>query len=211
MATPPPDEEKPTVDRYWLLTTTFYGNWLPGDPGGFVSRVRDVRAEDTRDADAMPPTREPRREHDVPGTPYDADYPGLYRHARQQLKGPPIRIDAEHARLLLEQFLQTATCRGWRLLAAAILANHVHLVVGVAGDPDPTKVLGDFKAYGSRALSKQWGKPLGETWWTYGGSKRKLVGESALLRAIAYVRCQTKPLRFWVAPGVSAHEGWMNQ
>jgi hypothetical protein len=31
------------MDRYWLLTRTTYGTWLPGDVRGFVSRVRDLR------------------------------------------------------------------------------------------------------------------------------------------------------------------------
>ena len=29
------------MDRYWLLTSTTYGNWLPGDPRGFVSTIHD--------------------------------------------------------------------------------------------------------------------------------------------------------------------------
>ena len=70
------------------------------------------------------------------------------------------------------------------------MANHVHLVIGAGDDADATKVLGDFKAYGSRALSARWGKPPAETWWTYGGSKRKLVGERAVLAAVEYVRNQ---------------------
>src|SRR3954447_483034 len=59
------------MDRFWLLTSTFYGNWLPGDPRGFVSRVRDVRPDEVAPA--------ARREHDAPGTPYDADLDGLHR------------------------------------------------------------------------------------------------------------------------------------
>jgi hypothetical protein len=31
------------MDRYWFLTSTTYGNWLPGDPRGFVSGVIDER------------------------------------------------------------------------------------------------------------------------------------------------------------------------
>ena len=27
------------MERYWLLTNTCYGNWLPGDARGFVGRV----------------------------------------------------------------------------------------------------------------------------------------------------------------------------
>jgi REP element-mobilizing transposase RayT len=183
------------MERYWLLTSTFYGNWLPGDPRGFVSRVRETRPED------LP--AESRVEHDTPGTPYDADLPGLHRYARQQLRGAPIRIHPDQAQVPLNQFQETATYRGWLLLAVAVLANHVHLVVGVNGEPSPTKVLGDFKAYGSRALTRQWGKPPGDTWWTYDGSKRKLASEQALRAAIAYVRSQHQPLVVWVAPEFS--------
>ncbi len=32
--------------RHWLLTSTFYGTWLPGDRRGFVGRVRDARPDD---------------------------------------------------------------------------------------------------------------------------------------------------------------------
>jgi len=72
------------MDRYWLLTSTTYGTWLPGDFRGFVSNVRDVGAND-QGADApRSPAREVR--HNVPGTPYDADLPGLERSARSALK-----------------------------------------------------------------------------------------------------------------------------
>jgi hypothetical protein len=187
------------MDRYWLLTSTFYGNWLPGDPRGFVSRVRDIRADDnlkTRGADATPLAR---HEHDVPGTLYDENMPELHRHAQKELKGEPIRIHREQAQALLAQFQETATYRGWQLRAAAIMCSHFHLVVGVAGDPEPTKVLGDFKAYGSRALNRRWGKPRNGTWWTYDGSKRKLGGEQALSSAIEYVRNQPGALVVWIA------------
>jgi hypothetical protein len=55
----------------------------------------------------------------------------------------------------------------------------------VTGDPDPEKIEGDFKCYGSRALNRRWGKPVNGTWWTGGsGSKRKLPDERALRAAL---------------------------
>jgi hypothetical protein len=33
------------MDRFWLLTWTTYGTWLPGDERGFVSEVRDDSGE----------------------------------------------------------------------------------------------------------------------------------------------------------------------
>jgi REP element-mobilizing transposase RayT len=179
------------MSRFWLLTSTFYGNWLPGDSRGFVARVRDARPEE--------PARDSRHMHDTPGTPYDRDFVGLNRHAQQQLKAEPVCLDAEQAKVLITQFLETATIRGWKLWAVAIMVNHVHLVVEVEGDPDPTKVLGDFKAYGSRALSQRWGKPASGTWWTSSGSKRKLPTGNAVQSAVEYVRKQPDALLVWVA------------
>jgi REP element-mobilizing transposase RayT len=183
------------MNRYWLLTSTFYGNWLPGDPRGFVSRVRDIRPGDETDNSDCPP----RHEHNIPGTPCDADMPGLYRHAREQLKGPVIRVTLEHAQALVPQFRETAAYRGWQLLAAAVMDNHIHLVVGVPDDPSPGKILGDFKAYGSRPLNRRWGRPRSGTWWTYDGSKRKLPDAGAVRAAIAYVRDQPGALVVWLA------------
>jgi REP element-mobilizing transposase RayT len=187
------------MNRFWLLTSTFYGNWLPGDARGFIARVRDTRAEDE--------PREARREHDLPGTPYDEDFPGLHRHAHEEMRGPPIRIDREQAAILLDQFHETAAYRAWRLFAVAIMANHVHLVVGVEGDPDPTKILGDFKAYASRSLTRRWGKPPSDTWWTYGGSKRKLKDDRARGDAIDYVRRQPNMLVVWIDPEYDGEGG----
>jgi hypothetical protein len=44
------------VDRYWLLTNTSYGNWLPGDRRGFVGRVWEHRPSEPDEAPASPTT-----------------------------------------------------------------------------------------------------------------------------------------------------------
>src|SRR5579862_1196593 len=100
----------------WLLTNTTYGTWLPGDPRGSVTSVRDVR-----------PGEEPpavRVEHDIPGEPWEDDIPGLYRSAQEQMKGPPIYLDLDKAVMLLTQFQETATHRSWTLRAVALMRNH---------------------------------------------------------------------------------------
>jgi REP element-mobilizing transposase RayT len=172
------------MDRYWLLTSTTYGSWLPGDPRGFVSDRRDSDWRKTL--------------HNAPGTPLDADEPLLHGHVEFMLKGPPVRLTHEQAQTLLEQFQETAAYRRWLLLAAAIMANHFHVVVGVEGDPDPGRILGDFKSYGSRTLSRGWGRPRSDTWWTESGSKRKLETEANVLAAVRYVEEQEFPLVIWV-------------
>ena len=78
------------------------------------------------------------------------------------------------------------------------MANHVHWIVGVLGDPDPEDIMRDLKAYGSRALSKKWGKPASDTWWTENGSTRKLKDEAAVIETTDYVlRRQKAPLLLW--------------
>jgi REP element-mobilizing transposase RayT len=173
------------MDRYWLLTSTTYGNWLPGDPRGFVSEF-----ESARGVKAL---------HNIPGTEYARDIPSLREFARNQLKGPPISLNAAQAEVMFRQFYETATHRNWKLRAVGIMATHIHIVVGVYGDPDPGKVLGDFKSYASRAMNRQWGKPPSNTWWTERGSTRKLRDELAVLAAIEYVRNQASPLLIWIA------------
>src|SRR5262249_52966385 len=97
--------------------------------------------------------------HNAPGTTCDADLPGLRRFARQALRGGPIWLTAEQAQAVLDQARETAAFRGWELLAAAVMANHTHLCVGVPGDPDPAAVLHSFKSYASRALNRRWPRP----------------------------------------------------
>jgi len=172
------------MDRYWLLTWTTYGTWLPGDERGFVSQVSDGDGGKTI--------------HNRPQTLYDADW-DLLRHSMQaKLKQSPIRLIREQAEAALAQLKETATYRQWQLVAAAVMANHCHIVVAVVGDPDPSHILRDFKSYASRALNQKWPKPTAGTWWTESGSKRKLKNEQAILGAAAYVRDQEFPLVTWI-------------
>ena len=175
------------MDRFWLLTWTTYGTWLPGENYGFVSAVRNEQGEQVI--------------HNMPNTPFEEGMPGLKEYARQVMKGDPVWLIGEQARALLEQFHETAQYRNWQLLAVAIMANHIHIVIGVPGDPEPEKLLQSLKAYGSRKLNKAWDRPASDTWWTESGSRRKLPNESAVRAAIVYVREQEKPLLIWIADG----------
>ncbi len=178
--------------RAWLLTSTYYGTWLPGDCRGSVTSVRDHRPED--------PLSTVRFEHDLPGEPYEGPIPELERSPRELMKGPPIYLDAAQADLLLAQFQETALYRRWELLAVAIMFNHFHSVVRAPAPVEPEKLLGDFKAYGSRKLTAGFGRPASETWWTYGGSKRWLRDAEAERAAIHYVlHKQPHPLKVWDA------------
>jgi REP element-mobilizing transposase RayT len=175
---------------HWLLTSTTYGTWLPGDARGSVTSVRDYRATDS--------TTRVRVEHDQLGEAWEAPVPGLQRSAIAQMKGEAVWLTVEQAQVLLEQFYESAKYRNWRLQAVAIMINHFHVVVASDSDVDPEKLLQTLKSYGSRRLSEQFGKPKSGTWWTKSGSRRKLKDEPAVAGAVNYVlHKQHHPLVTW--------------
>lgn len=175
---------------YWLLTSTTYGTWLPGDPRGSVTSVRDVRpGEGPADM---------RREHAVFGEAFEPANRGLYRSATEKLKGPPIRLTRGQAEVVIEQFRETCEHRGWRLFAAAVMANHFHVVVGSRDEADGRKVLTDLKAYATRALNQGSREPRSGRWWTSGGSRRRVFDEEGLAAVTHYVlHRQPNPLAVW--------------
>jgi REP element-mobilizing transposase RayT len=101
------------------------------------------------------------------------------------------------AEVLFAKFIETAEHRGRPLVAVAIMANHFHLLVNAPDDPDPTRLLADFKAYGSRALTRRYGAPESASWWTDNGSKRKLDTEPSVNAATRYIVEQEFPLLIW--------------
>ena len=172
------------IDRIWFLTWTTYGTWLPGDERGFVSPKFEG---DT-----------PERRNNEPGRPYEGR-PDLRRIAENQLAGDPVRLTRAQAGVVRHQFEETASYRGWQLLAGAIMANHVHLLVGVPGDPDPSALLRDFKSYASRALNLRDRRSVKPRWWTEQGSKRKIADWDNLETVLRYVREQAYALEVWDA------------
>jgi REP element-mobilizing transposase RayT len=183
-----------SMDRYWFLTWTTYATWLPGDSRGSVTTVSDGTG--------------PRIRHNQPGTPYDPDMPGLRHSAADHLKGAPVYLQLAHAEVLITQFQETCRFRGWELLAAAVMRNHCHVVLGVPGDPEPDALLRDLKSYGSRALNRKWPKPVSGTWWTESGSKRKLPNRPAIAATVHYVtKRQEFPLLVWPGDNILGERG----
>ena len=173
-------------DRLWFLTWTTYAQWLPGSEMGFVSnKFGDGETE---------------RKNNVVGTPYDVDYPELKQLSASLVKGEPVLLSYQKAKALKEQFEQTAAIRNWTIVACSIMTNHIHLLVGVHGDPKPEKILGDFKSYGSRKLKSLYPTPKSGTWWTASGSTRKIDTEQSFKRCIEYILTQNAPLLYWRAP-----------
>lgn len=173
------------MTRTWLITWTTYGTWLPGDRRGFVTRIRG--------ADGKPVL------HNEYGTPYDADMPGLEAYARSIQRHEPVWLTPAQAEQVAEQFRETAAIRGWRLLAFAVMANHVHIVVEVPADTPAAKLLTDFKAYTTRRLDRQFGEGKKRIWWTERGSTRWCADDDAVANRVRYVRDQPAALVVYTA------------
>jgi REP element-mobilizing transposase RayT len=171
------------IDRIWFLTWTTYGTWLPGDDRGFVSPKFDGPISERR--------------NNVLGEVLDEGRMDLRRLAVLKLGGPPVRLTLEQARVVRRQIEETARYRGWTVLAGAVMANHVHLVVAITGDPDAASLQRDFKSYASRALNRVFARPRSGTWWTEQGSRRKVDDWENLDVLLRYVREQESPLEVW--------------
>jgi REP element-mobilizing transposase RayT len=163
--------------RYWLLTWRTYGTWLPGDERGFIGPVVTPNGQ--------------REIHNQPGTPQEEPSAGLREYARSVMRAEPVILEPAHAAEVFSQLRETASVRGWSLLAIAILANHLHLVVQVTGDPGGAALLRDFKSYASRRLNRTFGTPPGGSWWSESGSRRILRRSANVVAAIEYVRSQS--------------------
>jgi REP element-mobilizing transposase RayT len=157
---------------------------LPGDERGFVGAVRDQTG-----AQAM---------HNRPGTEYDHDRLHLLGYSKTTQPFEPVRLTREQAAVVCRQMQTTADLRHWKLLAVAVMANHVHAIVGVPGDPDPSSLLRDFKSYAARELNRTSPSRERQRWWTKSGSTRKLPDQTAILAAIRYVENQEWPLALWI-------------
>lgn len=83
-----------------FITSTTYGQWLPGDERGFVSNVQTGG--------------EHREKHNRFGTRIDAGMPGLKRSAKEAMEGAPVFLNVDQATMLVEQFRETADIRTGR-------------------------------------------------------------------------------------------------
>ena len=165
---------------YLFITSTTYAQWLPGDKRGFVSRFNT-------------------KIHNEFATPFDADVTWLKKSAAKKIKGTPVFLNPEHAKILLEQFQETVAYRHWKLFGAAVMPNHFHVLLETDDGTEPEKAAKDLKSYGSRRLNRVFGCPPSGTWWTQGCSIRRKT-EDAIPHVIRYIKNQHNPLLIWIAP-----------
>jgi REP element-mobilizing transposase RayT len=155
-------------------TWTCYGTWLPGDERGYVSNT-------------LLPTGGYVPKENTPGTPYTADDPTTRDRARSLQKGETVFLNHEQALIAARALVKAAQERNWRIVRAALMCNHIHVVVMDCPDDGPM-VRRILKGTSQAALSKFTGRK--QRWWTAGGSDRYKHDWQAIENAVNYVEQQ---------------------
>ena len=104
----------------YLITFSCYGARLHGDESGSVDRS-----------------------HNVYGTPLLASNPSRVSSEERRTKQTPYCLDGSRRAIVLAAVVELCAHREWRLLAAHIRTQHVHMVI--AAEDAPEKVLEDAK------------------------------------------------------------------
>ena len=101
------------------------------------------------------------------------------------MKQAAFKLDRESGAVVLGAIREVCCFRGWKLFAAHVRTNHVHVVV--EGEDPPEKVIVDFKAYASRALNQVEGGDRDRRRWARHGSTRWLWKDGDVREAVRYV------------------------
>jgi REP element-mobilizing transposase RayT len=127
--------------------------------------------------------------------PYDRGNADTWLRAKEVQKYESVLLTLHDAQAAAVAMIEACVNRGWLILQAAIMANHVHVVVADCPDDGPA-VRRVLKGTRQAAMSRQFGRP--RKWWTEGGSDRYKHDDAAITAAVNYVANQSHPLVFIV-------------
>ncbi|MFN0197315.1 MAG: hypothetical protein ACKVT0_11270 [Planctomycetaceae bacterium] len=157
-----------------FITWTTYGTWLPGDTRGYVTNT-------------LIPEGGFHLKQNRPGTPYTTDDGHTRERARELQKRKMVWLTAAQALVVADSLVRLAIERDWMILRAAIMANHVHVVVincPIDGPAVRRVIKGNTQADLSAAVGES------RRWWTAGGSDRRRCGERSIGETVRYVANQ---------------------
>src|SRR5438094_3972128 len=123
----------------------------------------------------------------APGTPYADSDSYTHGRARSSQSHPTVWLTHEQAVCVALTLVRLAAERGWRVLRAAVMSNHTHVVITDCPDDGPA-VRRVLKGVTQVALSAQLGRHW--RWWTEGGSDRYKHDHRAIEAAVNYVAGQ---------------------
>ena len=158
----------------YFISFSCYGAHIHGDESGSVDRRHNLFGSRSLEADPQRAAAE-----------------------RHNMKQPPYELDGDSRAVVLQTLQEVCLHRGWNLFAAHVRSSHVHVIV--EAEVRPEKVMNDFKAYASRALSRLDGEEPGRRRWARHGSTRWLWQDQDVRAAIRYVvEEQGEPMEVFV-------------
>ena len=173
---PHPVPKKMPEPIAYFLTFSTYGTWLHG---------KDPQSVD--------------RANNRVGMPFVPPNPMRERSMTRRMRQPAYELDESRREIVLSSMLDVCRFRRWKLWAAHIRANHVHVVVTALQPPE--RVMNDLKAYASRRLRESTGESADRDRWTQHGSTRWINDEHSLRNAIEYVlEAQGEPMSCYPDP-----------
>jgi len=169
-----------SIERPFALhiTWTCYGTWLPGDERGHVSNL-------------VLPNGGFLPKMNVPGTTYAPGHCNTRQHAQKLMASAPMSLNLSTAHHAAEALVLAAQKRSWRIVRAAVMANHVHVVVMDCPN-DGQLVRRVLKGCSQAALCHFIGE--NRRCWTAGGSDRYKNDWQAIENAVHYVANQEHKL-----------------
>jgi REP element-mobilizing transposase RayT len=145
----------------WLLTFSCFGNWLPGDPRGYIERIPGG------------------------GTRRSSPNPRLQKWVAQGMEQPPFLLHARARAVVRAAIRDHCAHAGWALGALHVGRNHLHVVV--SGDAPPDRMMGQMKSWATRYLREAAIVDDGRTVWARHGSTVPLRTGDAVVAACRYV------------------------
>jgi len=145
----------------YLITFSTYGTHLHGDSRGSVDP-----------------------NHNVPGTRLIEAMPNLRSYQEKSLRFAPYSITDREAQIILRGIRAECELKSWRLYAAHVRTNHVHVIVDT--EITAERVMTALKAHATKLLRRE-GKIDDRIVWTRHGSTVTLRSIDAIRRASAYV------------------------
>jgi REP element-mobilizing transposase RayT len=159
----------------YLITFACYGVHLHGDEAGSVDR-----------------------RHSVPGSRLADANPARLAVKRQQMDQEPYFLDPDRREVVFDALHEVCVYRLWRLWAAHVRTNHVHVVV--EAEVRPELVMNALKSYASRALNRSGRDERDRKRWARHGSTQWLWKDDDVQEAIRYVVSgQGKPMQVYQA------------
>ena len=141
----------------YFITFTTYGAWLHGDNRGSTYR-NDGKTQRLTSSERF------------------------NNYEKDTLTNQPIVLNQSDREIVLEAIIKHCEIKQWKLFAAHIRTNHVHIVV--RSDATKKQIMNQLKAWSTRNLRKQKTFPM--KIWTTGGSAIALYSPEKLSQKISY-------------------------